>query len=190
MAAKDRAQAWVELRTDDPEALSALAVARARLEAARWLEAVRRFRVFEIEGPVPARGALDELLHRSTWFYNPHKERCTVRRSARDAPPLAPGEIAVLVVESQGERRPAAERWWRHETGVAVEVREGVVWGLRFERGEDGADRARELAELRDPGHGLLANPNSQAWALVEGEPALDWIRRTAGRTPASKEAS
>src|SRR5207249_4397118 len=95
----ERAQAWVERTTDDPDALSALATARARLEAGRRLRSVRRFRVFELEGALPDRAALEDLLHRSTWFYNPHKERCRVRTAARDATPLAPEEVGVLVVE-------------------------------------------------------------------------------------------
>ncbi len=188
--AKDRAQAWVELKTDDPEAFSALAVARARVDAARRLEEVRRFRVFEVEGGLPDRVALDDLLHRSTWFYNPHKERCTVRRAARDAAPLGRGEVAVLVVETGGERRAAAERWWRQENGGTVEVREAVVWALRFEPGEDGMSRAGELAEVRDPAHGLFCNPNFQSCAVLEAEPPLDWIRRTASAKDASKEGS
>ena len=41
--------------------------------------------------------------------------------------PIEPREIVVLVTERDGERRPAAERWWRHETGKDIEVREGVA---------------------------------------------------------------
>lgn len=186
---RDGAQAWVELKTDDPDALSALATARARLAAGRGLAAVRRFRLFELEGATPGRGELEDLLHRSTWFYNPHKERCTVRTAARDRTPLEASEVAVLVMERDGERRDAAERWWRHETGATVEVREATVWALRFEAGEDAAARAAELAELRDPGHGLLCNPHSQCWALAE-KPPLAWIRRTAGTPAASKGGS
>lgn len=190
MKNKDRAQAWVELKTEDPEAFSALAVARARLAAASGLESVRRFRVFEIEGGLPDPGALEDLLHRSTWFYNPHKERCTVRRAAGEDAPCGRGEIAVLVVESGGDRRPAAERWWRHETGGAVEVREGVVWALRFARGEDATARASDLAEVRDPAHGLLCNSNFQSCSVMADAPPIDWIRRTAAARPASKERS
>ena len=186
---RDGAQAWIELRTDDPDAWSALATARSRLAAGRTLAALRRFRLFELAGATPGRGALEDLLHRSTWFYNPHKERCTVRTAARDRTPLDAAEVAVLVVERDGERRGAAERWWRHETGATVEVCEATVWALRFEHGEDVAARAAELAELHDPGHGLLCNPHSQRWALAE-RPPLAWIRRTAEAAAASKGVS
>ena len=171
------AQAWIELRAEDPEAVSALGVARARLPEGRRLAGLRRVRLFELRGPLPEPGGLEDLLHRSTWFYNPHKERCTVRRTAREAAPTAPGEQAVLVVERDGARRPAAERWWLHETGQAIEVREGVAWLLRFEAGEDAAARAAQLALLTGRGRGLLCNPNAQDHALAASETIpLPWI--------------
>ncbi len=106
-----------------------------------------------------------------------------------DPPPLSPGESAVLVVERAGDRRAAAERWWRHESDLGVEVREALVWALRFGAGELAQEQAAALAELRGPGQGLLCNPNSQAWAQVSGPPPLDWIRRTAAAGTASKGA-
>jgi hypothetical protein len=186
-ATATRAQAWIELKTDDPEALSALAVARARLPEARALASLRRFRLFELEGPLPARAALEERLHRSTWFYNPHKERCTLRLAEADPTPLRKDERPVLVVERGGERRPAAERWWRHESAEEIRVEEAIVWALRFEAGEPRDAEVAALARLEGPAHGLLCNPNSQRWAAIEGSPPLDWIRRTEPESPASK---
>ena len=181
---RKRAQAWVELQADDPEAVSARAVACAHLPAARGLEDLRRFRLFELAGPLPARAALEDLLHHSTQFYNPHKERCTVRVRPADAAPPAAGEALVLVWERGGERRAGAERWWLHETGKRIEVREGVVWALRYAK-PGGAERgARELAVVRDRRHGLLCNPHSQEARVVAGEIPLTWIAAEAARPP------
>ena len=120
-----------------------------------------------------------ELLHRSTRFYNPAKERCTVRAAAREPVPFAPEEALVLVLDRGLERRPAGERWWKHETGEKVEVREGTVWALAFEPGEDAAARAGELAELKDRRHGLFANPHFQDWRAGEGaHPPWPWLER------------
>ena len=169
-------QAWVELLAEDPEALSALAVARLHLPAAARLEAIRRLRVFELAGPLPARVTQEELLHRSTQFYNPHKERCTVRTRRAEPAPLAAGEHVVLVSERGGDRCYAAERWWRHETGYAVEVREGIAWALRFEPGAPAAGCVAELATLRDRRHGLLCNPHAQEARIAAGEIPLPWM--------------
>jgi hypothetical protein len=168
------AQAWVELRSDDPEAVSALAVARAHLPAGRQLRGLRRLRLLELKGRLPARERLESLLHRSTQFYNPHKERCTVRMAAADAPPLRPGEKAVVVVDRDGARRAAAERWWLHETGVAVEVREGTAWAMSFE--EDGADQVEDLSLVRGRRHGLLCNPHSQDCHVAGERVPLPWL--------------
>lgn len=170
-------QAWIELRTHDPEARSALAVARVRLSAGAGLAGLRRLRLFELRGPLPARAEIEELLHRSTWFYNPAKEQCAVRASARENSPAAAGEHAVLVVERGSERCTAAERWWLHETGQAVEVRTGQAWLLRFEPGEDGPASAAELAVVTGRAHGLLCNPNAQDHALAPAARIpLPWI--------------
>ena len=82
------AQAWIEPRADDPEATSALAVARERLLAGRALEGLRRLRVIELSGVLPDRAALEGLLHRSIQFYNPAKERCTLRLDPLEPAPL------------------------------------------------------------------------------------------------------
>ncbi len=171
------AQAWIELSTHDAEAMSALAVARARLGEGRGLASLRRLRLFELRGPLPARADIEGLLHRSTWFYNPHKERCTLRTAAREPVPAVAGEQAVLVVERGGERCTAAERWWLHETGQAVEVRAGLAWLLRFEPGEDAPARAAELAVVSGRSRGLLCNPNAQDHALAPAARVpLPWI--------------
>jgi len=167
------AQAWVELLSDDPEAVSALAVARAHLPAGRALTGLRRMRLLELAGPLPPRRDLEALLHRSIQFYNPHQERCTVRLARADPAPLMPGERAVLVYERGGERRAAAERWWRHETGTQVEVREGVAWALSL---EDGDPELEDLALVRGRRHGLLCNPHSQECRFPAGEIPLDWM--------------
>jgi flavin-binding protein dodecin len=169
-ATKTIAQAWIELRATDPEASSAFAIARADLEAGRTLESLRRFRVFELRGELPDAAGIAELLHRSIQFYNPSKERCVVRAAEGDAAPVR-----------DGERRTAAERWWKHETGEKVEVREGIAWALKFAPGADAAALAADLAVARDRSHGLLSNPHAQEWrpGRMEGSssiPPLEWI--------------
>jgi len=177
--AKRVAQAYIELLAEDPEATSALAIARDRLAAGRRLRSLRRVRVFELSGALPSRAQVEELLHRSTRFYNPAKERCTVRAAEREPAPFGRDEALLLVVDRGLERRPAGERWWKHETGEKVEVREGIVWALAFEPGEDAAARAGELAEVRDRRHGLFANPHFQDWRPGEsGTPPWPWLER------------
>jgi len=182
-------QAWIELQADDPEAMSALAVARAHLGVGSRLRGLRRMRLVEIKGELPEAGEIEALLHRSTQFYNPHKERCAIRASAAGRAPLMEGECLVLVVEREGARREAAERWWRHETGESVEVREALAWAVRV----DGATDAdlEELTLVRGRRHGLLCNPHSQDCRLAGGEVPLPWLEeppaprgaRAAGRT-------
>src|SRR5262249_11744365 len=105
---------------------------------------------FELSGALAERAEVEALLHRSTRFYNPAKERCTVRASEPEAAPFGASEALVLVVDRGLERRQAGERWWRHETGSRIEVREGTVWALAFEPGEDAAACAAALAVVRD----------------------------------------
>ena len=188
-AAARFAQAWIEPVAEDPEAVSALAVARGRLGAGRGLLGLRRMRVFELSGALPGRAALEGLLHRSIQFYNPAKERCTLRLAPGEALPIPAGEIGVLVVERGGERRPAAERWWRHETGTTVEIREGVAWALELAPGAR-AEAADDLAILRGREHGLLCNPHWQDARVASGVVPLPWIaERTAEREAAVRVA-
>ncbi len=173
-------QAWVELRAEDAEAESALGVARSRLAAGARLRALRRVRLFELTGALPARADAEELLHRSTRFYNPAKERCTLRESATGAAPFRSDETLVLVVERGLERRAAAERWWKHETGEKVEVREGLVWALSFDAGADAEAEAAALAAVTDREHGLLSNPHFQDWRPGSGSaPPWGWLEGT-----------
>jgi hypothetical protein len=174
------AQVWVELNTTDPEAVSALRVARAHLEAGHRLTGMRRMRLIELTGALPERAALEELLHRSTQFYNPHKERCAVRLNAAEPAPVPEGSAVVLVCEHGSERRPAAERWWHHETGESLEVREGVAWVLSFEPGAPALELAGELTTLRDRQHGLLSNPHCQDAAVSGAVVPWPWIREAA----------
>jgi hypothetical protein len=180
-------QAWVELLADDPEAVSAWMVARERLAAARHLTRLRRFRLIELSGPLPDAGTQADLLHRSSQFYNPHKERLALRAAEDDPAPLAAGERLVLVTERGGERRPAAERWWWHETGRQIEVCEGVAWALGFAPGEDATRAAADLAVLADRHHGLLCNPRFQDARIAEESVPFPWIkgpkRRKAARS-------
>ena len=171
-----RAQVWVELRADDPEAISAFAVARGTLKAAEGLSRLRRMRLLELSGPLPGREELEELLHRSTRFYHPQKERCVVRMAEADAVPLARGERAVLITERGGERRPAAERWWLHQTGERIEVREGVAWLLAFTAGADEDSALADLVVLKERRHGLLCNPHSQDSSVAGREIPLPWM--------------
>jgi hypothetical protein len=181
------AQAWIEPVADDPEATSALAVARERLPGGRALEGLRRLRVFELRGALPDRAAIEELLHRSIQFYNPAKERCTLRLDPHEAAPLAADEVGVLVLERGGERRPAAELWWTHETGTPAEIREGVAWALRLGAGARAEREAGDFAILRDRGHGLLCNPHWQDAHVAAGEVPLPWI---ASGSPAKSAAA
>jgi hypothetical protein len=174
------AQAWVELKSDDPEAVSAFGIARARLAAGRALLSLRRLRLFELSGALPARDDLEALLHRSIQFYNPHKERCRVRFEPGEALPVTADETLVLVTQRGDEERPAAERWWRQQTRSSIEVREGVVWALRFADGIDRAVATRELALLTDRHRGLLCNPHAQTMDVAEGPAPLPWINRHA----------
>jgi len=171
------AQAWIEPVSDDPEAMSALTVSRAHLGAGRRLRSVRRLRLFELRGPLPPRARLRELLHRSIQFYNPHKERCVVRAAASDPAPVAADEHVVLVFDRGEERRSAPERWWKHETGRDIEVREGVAWVMAFEPGEASpAEAAADLAVVRDRRHGLLCNPHAQGHRIAAGLIPLPWF--------------
>jgi hypothetical protein len=179
-----QAQAWIELRADDPAAVSALGVARARLAAGRGLRGLRRFRVIELQGALPGSEALQVHLHESTWFYNPHKESCLLRTAERDPAPGAPGVETILVVERGSPRRAAAERWWRHETGRRIAVREAVAWVLEFAPGTDAASSAESLMTVRDQVHGLFANPHAEAAARASGTIPLAWI------TAAEEDAS
>ncbi len=175
------AQAWVELTTADPEAVSALAVARAHLAAGRALRSLRRMRLLELSGPLPPRAGIETLLHRSIQFYNPHKERCLVRTTVADPVPLAGDERVVLVFDRGEERRGGAERWWCHETGHDVQVREGVAWMLAFEPGQrDAAAAVEELVVLRDRRHGLLCNPHAQEYRIAGAEIPLPWVTTAA----------
>jgi hypothetical protein len=170
------AQAWVELKTRDPEAVSALGVARAYLPEGGTLRELRRVRCIELEGPLPGRAELLDLLHRSTQFYNPHKERIALRIEPSDPAPVPAGAQVVLVTERGATARPAAERWWLHETGERIGVREGVAWILGFEPGTDAAAGASGLAVLRDRRHGLLCNPHSQEHRQSDAAVPLPWI--------------
>jgi len=174
------AQAWIELVTTDPEAVSAMSVVRAHLDPGRAPRSLRRMRVVELWGALPDGDAVAGLLHRSIQFYNPHKERCVVRGSADDPAPTAPGEHVVLVVDRGEERREAAERWWRHETGKSIEVREGVAWLMAFNpEVADPAAAAWELAVLRDRRHGLLCNPHAQEPLVAAAEIPMPWMAVT-----------
>lgn len=174
-------QAWVELRSEDPEALSAAGVAERRLEAARDLTSLRRVRLFEMTGPLPAKRSVETLLHRSIQFYNPHKERCFVRAAARDAIPAQAAEVVILIGDTGDERRPAAERWWEHQTGERIEVREGIAWLASFGTGGDDLARAEELAVARDRHRGLLCNPHAQWHRVAAGRVPLPWFETTEG---------
>jgi len=172
------AQAWIALRADDPDAVSALLVARASLGAGRALAELRRWRLIELAGSRLDRDAIAGHLHGSTQFYNPHKEHCVVR--VTDADPLpAPGLAYAVVWERDGDRRAAAERWWRHETGETVEVHEAHVWGAAFAPGTAADVAMDELVRVRDARHGLLCNPWSQASAT--GPRQLPWIGAPGG---------
>ena len=177
-AAAKIAQAWIELKADDPEAVSALAVARAHLPLGNRLTGLRRMRLVEITGALPGREQVESLLHHSTQFYNPHKERCTVRVKQDDPPPFEAGGRAVLVVEREGARRGAAERWWKHETGEAVEVREGTAWVVRVAQPQD--DDLEELTLVRGRRHGLLCNPHSQDCRLAGDVVPVPWLQAPA----------
>jgi hypothetical protein len=166
-------------------------VARAHLPGTASVQALRRVRLFELDGDLPAAPKVAELLHRSTQFYNPHKERCHVRTAATEPAPLDRGERAVLVWEREGERRPAAERWWEHQTGTPIVVREGVAWVARIEA--DGTAEAvlDALVVVRDRRHGLLCNPHAQTHRGAGADVPLPWFENVAAaRTPRRRKSS
>ncbi len=168
------AQAWIELLAPDPAAVSALAVMRARLDAGGEVVTLKRMRLMELRGPLPTRPRLERLLDASSQFFNPHKERCILRNSGREPAPVPAGARVVVVTEREGDRRPAAERWWLHETGRDIEVREGVAWILEF---SPGAGRSTaDLVVLRDRRHGLLCNPLSEDHRIGSGRLPLPWL--------------
>ena len=169
-------QAWIDPGLDDPQAFSAFAVARARLETGARLVSLERRRLVEVRGSAQPRRDLERRLHASTQFYNPHKERCMLRDDAAAPAPVPADAVLALVWERGGARRAAAERWWRRETGETVEVREGIVWAMRFEPGANAGEAAADLAALRDRRHGLLAQPWSEELRLSGVRPPLAWI--------------
>ncbi len=169
-------QLWIEPISDDPEAISALQVARRTLAAGRGLRTLRRARLVEMRGVLPGRAELEDWLHRSTQFYNPHKERCRLRDLPGDPAPIAPEERAVLVFDRGGTRRAAAERWWRHATGRPVAVREGVAWVASAEPGAAADAVLEELTVLRDRRRGLLCNPHAQEWRSGSPGIPLPWF--------------
>lgn len=168
-------QLWIEPISDDPEAISALATARRTLAAARTLRTLRRARLIELRGVLPRESELGEWLARSSWVYNPHKERGRLRARSADPPPLAADERAVLVFDRGGERRAAVERWWRHATGHAAAVREGVAWIASADGEADARVLLEALTVVRDRHHGLLCNPHAQEWRPAVGTVPLPW---------------
>ena len=178
------AQAWIESIADDPEAVSAFAVARRTLAAGAALAGLRRMRLIEIEGVLPEAGSLAARLHDSTRFYNPNKERCHLRVTEADLPPLAAGEAAALVFDRDGEKRVASERWWKRITGAAAKVREGTAWIASATPGHSALEVLAELLEVRDARHGLLCNPNAQEFRGPVAAVPLRWFasRAASGR--------
>ena len=108
-----------------------------------------------------------------------------MRANAAAPAPFRAEESLVLVLDRGLERRPAAERWWRHETGGKVAVREGTAWALTFEPGEDSARSAASLAAVTDRRHGLFSNPHFQDWRAGTGaSPPWPWLtKKLASRT-------
>ena len=169
-------QAWFSLIAEDPEVFSALSVVRARLAAGRSVLELRRARLMELRGSRRDRDDVEALMRASTQFYNPHKEHCELRGLPGDPITAPPGAQLLLVTERDATRRVAAERWWHHDTGETVEVREGVVWMLRFPAGTDAAAAARELGTVRDARHGLFANPHAEELQWSELPAPLPWL--------------
>ena len=172
-------QAWIQLRTDDPAAVSAHAVAKRELAGGEQLRSLQRWRLVELSGSLPEREQIEERLHASTQFFNPHKEACRLRLCDEDPSPIGADAHAILVLDHDDERRPAAERWWRQETGKRVAVREGIVWVLEFEPGTDGAEATRTLDVVRDRRHGLFCNPHAQDSEVAHASAPLPWISST-----------
>jgi hypothetical protein len=179
-AEPDLLQVFIELRAGDPAAVSALSIVRTRLAAGHELLRLRRVRVFEVRGALPGRTELTELLHRSTRFYNPAKERCTLRTAPSEPAPFAADEALLLVLDRGLERRAAVERWWRHEQLAKVEVREGTVWALGFAPGVNVERQASSLAAVTTRAEGLFCNPHFQDWRPGDGaRPPWPWLART-----------
>ena len=180
------AQVWIESIAEDPEAISALGVARRTLAMGGALKSLRRVRLIELEGALPEAAALAARLHDSTWFYNPYKERCRVRLFREDAPPLEPAERAALVFDREGERRPASERWWKRVTGDAIRVREGTAWIAAGPTAAESDALLNELLPGEGPRRGLLCNPHAQEFRRAEAVVPLPWFAARA-TTPRRK---
>jgi hypothetical protein len=82
----------------------------------------------------------------------------------------------VLVWERGGARRPAAERWWRHETGETVAVCEGVVWALRFAVGTDAAERCASWRRHAISGTDSSRTGSRRNIGVQDQAPPLAWI--------------
>ena len=154
----------VELRAEDPEASSALVVARERLDGgARAARAAALPRV-----RAARRAAGDATSSRSGCTARrsstiPAKERCVVRAGGRRSPSPVAGRARRSCWSSSAAASAgaAAERWWRHETGARVEVREGVVVGAAVRAGRGRARRsARSWRWRATARHGLFCNPH------------------------------
>ncbi|MEO5617541.1 MAG: hypothetical protein ABIS67_07195 [Candidatus Eisenbacteria bacterium] len=169
------AQAWIETISEYPEAVSAFGVARRAL-GTTGLQSLRRARLIELEGALPPAAEVAERLHGSTRFYNPNKERCHLRMTDADPAPLEPGERAVLVFDRGGERREAAERWWKRATGTPVRVREGTAWIVAATAPGEGDAMIEGLIELKDARHGLLCNPHAQEYRRAGDPVPLAWF--------------
>lgn len=179
-------QSWIVPVSEDPEAVSALAVARRFLGAAE-LRTLRRARLIEIEGVLPDAAVLAERLHDSTRFYNPNKERCHLRVTAADPAPLGPGERAVLVFDRGGERREGSERWWKRTVGGRIQVREGTAWIAEASDPAATASWLGALVDVRDARHGLLCNRHAQEARPAGDKVPLDWFRTRAVEGRASR---
>lgn len=177
--ARKVAQVWIETLSDDPEAVSAFAVAQ-RSPGGAMLRSLRRARVIEIEGALPPAAELAERLHDSTRFYNPNKERSHLRLNETDPAPVAAGERAVLVFDRGGERREGAERWWKRATGSAARVREGTAWILGAASAAELDVLTGQLFEAGDSGHGLLCNPHAEEYRRAEAQVPLAWFASVA----------
>ena len=90
MSGKPIAQAFIELRSHDPEAVSALEVMRARLEAGQGLSGLRRFRVFEVRGTARSAAGQRTSRRREPPIQPPHTLASThhiAHNSTRQRPP-------------------------------------------------------------------------------------------------------
>lgn len=175
-------QLLVSLRTPDPQSMTAAATLRARAGFHADLAGLDRNVYYEVDVRTDDRergeAAITRLVAETTLFANPNKERCaTVFEPESAAVPAG----ALLVWDREGaEDRSLLRRIERTVPGTpVVAVRRGTLWIPRYSRPpSEWVELSRRLAEGDGRLSSLLANPNCDAFAVIETSLAQGTLRR------------